>query len=159
MLQRLDAELTRRGDLFRKAGVQDLGAYRGAGRPEATAAMERMIDMYASEIGMDPGDLRRRNVIAPSAFPYATQTGASYDSGEYALALDRALDAAGYAALRGEQAQRRRNGDRMLLGIGMASYVEVTNPMGSGEWASIEVKNRFVATTTTVFRTLMKNAW
>ena len=118
-----------------------VGAYRGAGRPEATAAMERMIDMYASEIGMDPGDLRRRNVIAPSAFPYATQTGASYDSGEYALALDRALDAAGYAALRGEQAQRRRNGDRMLLGIGMASYVEVTNPMGSGEWASIEVKN------------------
>ena len=118
-----------------------VGAYRGAGRPEATAAMERMIDIYAAEIGMDPGDLRRRNLIAPSAFPYATQTGASYDSGEYAVALDRVLDAAGYAALRAEQAQRRRNGDRMLLGIGMASYVEVTNPMGSGEWASIEVKN------------------
>jgi carbon-monoxide dehydrogenase large subunit len=118
-----------------------VGAYRGAGRPEATAAMERMIDIYAAEVGMDPADLRRRNLIAPSAFPYATQTGASYDSGEYAVALDRVLDAAGYAALRAEQAQRRRNGDRMLLGIGMASYVEVTNPMGSGEWASIEVKN------------------
>ena len=117
-----------------------VGAYRGAGRPEATAAMERLVDIYAAEIGMDPGELRRRNVIAPSAFPYATQTGASYDSGEYALALDRALDAAGYADLRAEQARRRRNGDRKLLGIGMASYVEVTNPMGSGEWASVEVK-------------------
>ena len=118
-----------------------VGAYRGAGRPEATAAIERMIDIYAAEIGMDPGELRRRNVVAPDAFPYETPTGASYDSGEYADALDRVLDAAGYTDLRAEQEQRRRAGDRKLLGIGMASYVEVTNPMGSGEWASVEVKH------------------
>ena len=118
-----------------------VGAYRGAGRPEATAALERVVDMFAAEIGMDPGELRRRNVIAPGAFPYTTPTGAAYDSGEYAEAIDRVLDAAGYADLRSEQQARRRAGDPALLGIGMASYVEVTNPMGSGEWASVEVKN------------------
>ncbi|MEO5841989.1 MAG: xanthine dehydrogenase family protein molybdopterin-binding subunit [Acidimicrobiales bacterium] len=118
-----------------------VGAYRGAGRPEATAALERVVDMYAAEIGMDPGDLRRRNVIAPSAFPYTTPTGAAYDSGEYADAIDRVQAAAGYTELRAEQQARRRAGDRKLLGIGLASYVEVTNPMGSGEWASFEVKN------------------
>jgi CO/xanthine dehydrogenase Mo-binding subunit len=71
-----------------------------------------MVDIYAAEIGMDPGDLRRRNVIAPSAFPLTTPTGAAYDSGEYALALDRVLDAAGNDELRAEQQQRRRDGDR-----------------------------------------------
>jgi carbon-monoxide dehydrogenase large subunit len=118
-----------------------VGAYRGAGRPEATAALERVVDMFAAEIGMDPGELRRRNVITPGAFPYTTPTGAAYDSGEYAEAINRVLDAAGYAELRSEQQARRRSGDPKLLGIGMASYVEVTNPMGSGEWASVEVKH------------------
>ena len=88
-----------------------VGAYRGAGRPEATAALERVVDMYAAEIGMDPGELRRRNVIAPGAFPYTTPTGAAYDSGEYAAAIDRVLDAAGYAELRADQQTRRRTGD------------------------------------------------
>jgi carbon-monoxide dehydrogenase large subunit len=118
-----------------------VGAYRGAGRPEATAALERVVDMYAAEIGMDPGELRRRNVITPGAFPYTTPTGAAYDSGEYAAAIDRVLEAAGYAELRADQQARRSAGDTKMLGIGLASYVEVTNPMGSGEWASFEVKN------------------
>src|SRR4051794_6843218 len=84
-----------------------IGAYRGAGRPEATAAIERMVDRYAVEIGMDPGELRRRNLLAPDAFPYTTPTRATYDSGDYEGALDRALAAGGYDALRAEQAQRR----------------------------------------------------
>ena len=103
-----------------------VGAYRGAGRPEATATMERLVDMFADEIGMDPAEVRRRNFIPPDRFPYTTTTGMQYDSGEYAKALDKVLEAAGYADLRAEQERRRAAGDPMLLGIGIASYVEVT---------------------------------
>ncbi len=114
-----------------------MGAYRGAGRPEAAALIERIVDIAADEIGMDPAELRRKNFITPSEFPYTTVTGASYDSGDYAAALDEALRVADYDALRAEQAARRERGDRVQLGIGLSVYVEVTG--GGGEFAEVEV--------------------
>jgi aerobic carbon-monoxide dehydrogenase large subunit len=115
------------------------GAYRGAGRPEATAAIERAMDLFAAEIGMDPAEVRRINVVPADKFPFTTKGGATYDTGEYAKAIDRVLDAAGYAELRAEQAARRERGDAVQLGIGVSAYVEVT---GAGEFredASVEV--------------------
>ena len=114
-------------------------AYRGAGRPEATAAIERTIDEFARECGLDPADVRRKNYLTPSSFPLTTAMGAKYDSGEYAAALDKALEAAGYQNLREEQARRRASGDPLQLGIGIASYVETTNPMGSGDYGAVEI--------------------
>jgi carbon-monoxide dehydrogenase large subunit len=109
-----------------------IGAYRGAGRPEATAALERAIDLFAAEISADPADVRRKNLLAPFTEPHRTAFGALYDSGDYVAALDKALTAAGYADLRSQQAQRRASGDVRQLGIGVASYVEITG-MGDGE--------------------------
>jgi aerobic carbon-monoxide dehydrogenase large subunit len=109
-----------------------LGAYRGAGRPEATAAVERAMDLFAAEIGMDPADVRRRNLLPPFTEPHRTAFGALYDSGDYAAALDKALAAADYAGLRKEQAGRRERGDAVQLGIGLSCYVEITG-MGDGE--------------------------
>ena len=115
------------------------GAYRGAGRPEATAALERIVDVFAAEAGLDPAAVRRRNLVAADRFPFTTPTGTVYDSGDYAGALDRALAAAGYDELRAEQARRRENGDRRLLGIGVACYVEITGVMGGPEYGSVEL--------------------
>jgi carbon-monoxide dehydrogenase large subunit len=109
-----------------------VGAYRGAGRPEATAAIERAIDLFAAEIGMDPADVRRRNLLPPFTEPHRTKFGALYDTGDYVAALDKVLAAAGYEQLRKEQAERRDRGDTVALGIGLASYVEITG-MGDGE--------------------------
>lgn len=114
-------------------------AYRGAGRPEATAAIERAIDIFAAEIGMDPAEVRRRNLVPADRFPYVTPVGTSYDTGDYQRALDLALEAAGYEELRREQARRRETGDERLLGIGMATYVEITNPVPGGEFGSVEI--------------------
>lgn len=117
-----------------------IGAYRGAGRPEATQLIERVVDVAAAKIGMDPAEIRRRNFIQPSAFPLTTITGANYDSGEYEKALDAVLEAAGYAELRAEQAARRASGDSKQLGIGVSAYVEVTAPVGLHmEWGAVEV--------------------
>lgn len=115
------------------------GAYRGAGRPEATAAIERAMDLFAAEIGMDPAELRKRNVVAPDKFPFETKGGAVYDTGEYAKAIDRVLEAAGYAELRAEQAARRERGDTIQLGIGISSYVEITGGGMFAEDASVEM--------------------
>jgi aerobic carbon-monoxide dehydrogenase large subunit len=103
-----------------------IGAYRGAGRPEATWLLERMIDLLADELDLDPAEVRRRNLLPADAFPYDTVAGARYDSGDYVAALDRALEVAGYQRLRADQAERRRGGDRLQLGIGLSTYVEVT---------------------------------
>jgi aerobic carbon-monoxide dehydrogenase large subunit len=103
-----------------------IGAYRGAGRPEATALIERAMDQLAAKLDLDPAELRRRNFIAPDDFPHQTVAGARYDSGEYARALDRVLAAVGYDDLRAEQARRRESGDVRQLGIGVCSYVELT---------------------------------
>ncbi len=116
------------------------GAYRGAGRPEATHALERGLDFFAAEIGMDPAEVRRINYHAPEAFPLTTPTGANMDSGEYEAGLDAVLEAAGYAELRAEQASRREAGDSKLLGIGLCSYVEIANPMSNGEYGSCEIQ-------------------
>jgi carbon-monoxide dehydrogenase large subunit len=114
-------------------------AYRGAGRPEATAAVERALDLFAAEIGMDPVEVRRRNLIGATAFPFTTSTGAVYDSGDYGRALDLALEAAGFDELRAEQRSRREAGDRVQLGIGVSLYVEITaGPAGNqGEFAKV----------------------
>jgi aerobic carbon-monoxide dehydrogenase large subunit len=103
-----------------------VAAYRGAGRPEATAMVERAVDLLAARLGIDPAELRRRNLIPARAFPYTTATRARYDSGDYQGALDRVLEAAGYESLRAEQAARRERGDVRQLGIGLSAYVEVT---------------------------------
>ena len=111
-----------------------IGAYRGAGRPEASAALERAMDLFAAEIGADPAEVRRRNLLPPFTEPHRTKFGALYDTGDYVTALDKVLAAAGYDLLRKEQAERRARGDTMALGIGLASYVEITG-MGDGEEA------------------------
>jgi carbon-monoxide dehydrogenase large subunit len=116
-----------------------VGAYRGAGRPEATQMLERILDMAADELDMDPTELRRRNFIPPEDFPLTTLTGAPYDNGEYAKTLDAAIAAAGYQELRDEQERRRKEGDRIALGIGVGCYVEVTAPLGlDGEYGSAQ---------------------
>ncbi len=102
-----------------------VAAYRGAGRPEAIYYVERAIEMIADELGMDAADVRRRNYIKPEQFPYKTPTGSTYDTGDYEANLDAALETASYAALRAEQAERRANGSVTLLGIGLATYVEM----------------------------------
>ncbi|HEU4369431.1 MAG TPA: xanthine dehydrogenase family protein molybdopterin-binding subunit [Methylomirabilota bacterium] len=99
-----------------------VGAYRGAGRPEAAFLIERLVDEAARALDLDPADIRRRNAITREAFPYATATGQTYDSGDYHAALERALGAADYEGLRRSQAERRRRGE--LVGVGLALYVE-----------------------------------
>jgi carbon-monoxide dehydrogenase large subunit len=122
-------------------------AYRGAGRPEATAAIERAMDLFADEIGMDPAEVRRVNLIPKDAFPFTGVTDATYDIGDYELALDTVLDAAGYEGLRAEQARRRDAGEVVQLGIGLAVYVEVTaGPQAGKEFAKVEVEEDGSAT-------------
>ena len=116
-----------------------VGAYRGAGRPEATAAIERAVDLFAAECGLDPVAVRRRNLVDPDAFPHAAPSGAVYDSGDYEGALDKALVAVGYDDLRAEQAARRASGDTTMLGVGVATYVEVTATTPSGDHGSVEI--------------------
>jgi carbon-monoxide dehydrogenase large subunit len=107
-----------------------VGAYRGAGRPEAAAAVDRAIDLFASAAGLDPAEVRRKNLLPRFTEPHTTAFGAVYDSGDYVTALDKALNAADYPALRAEQARRRASGDPLQLGIGLSSYVEITGPGG-----------------------------
>ncbi|MFQ5521210.1 MAG: xanthine dehydrogenase family protein molybdopterin-binding subunit, partial [Candidatus Methylomirabilia bacterium] len=111
-----------------------IGAYRGAGRPEAAFLIERLVSEAARVLGIDPVDLRRKNFIPPERFPFKTATGQVYDSGNYERALDRALELAGYRQLRQEQAEARARGE--ILGIGLSTYVE---PCGLG-WESGSVR-------------------
>jgi carbon-monoxide dehydrogenase large subunit len=114
-------------------------AYRGAGRPEAAAAIERMVDLFAAEIGMDPIDVRRRNLVESDRFPYTTAMGTVYDSGDYLRALDLAIEAADIEALRREQHERRLRRDPVQLGIGVAVYVEITAMSGGSELGIVDV--------------------
>ena len=129
-------------------------AYRGAGRPEAIYFLERAMDMLASELEMDPAELRRRNFIRPEQFPFATQTGVEYDSGDYDKALDRALETAGWEQLKAERDAARAEG--RLVGLGLSMYVEVCGvgpsasmPMGGWEHSQVTVERdgRISATT------------
>lgn len=106
--------------------------YRGAGRPEAADTIERLMDQLARELQLDPIELRRRNFIQRDEFPYRSPAGVTYDSGDYAAALDRLLALADYPALRARQAAERARGERTLLGIGLASFVEPS----AGGWES-----------------------
>jgi aerobic carbon-monoxide dehydrogenase large subunit len=111
------------------------GAYRGAGRPEATFYLERLMDIIADEAGLDPATVRRVNFITPDKFPYTTHTREQYDTGEYEKPLDRALELVDYPRLRQEQAELRAQG--RYIGIGLASYVEIC---GFGPWESATVR-------------------
>jgi len=115
------------------------GAFRGAGRPEAAYAIERILDVLAAKLGLDPVELRRRNFIFNDAFPVTTSVGTVYDSGNYGGALDRALASADYRALRAEQQRRRDENARVQLGIGVSCYVEITGVMPGLEPARIVI--------------------
>ena len=129
-------------------------AYRGAGRPEATYFVERAMDMLARELGMDPAELRRKNFIQPEQFPYRTQMGAVYDSGDYEKALDCALRVAGWEELK--RARDAARADGRLVGLGLSMYVEScglgpssTLPPGGWEYSQVTVERdgRISATT------------
>jgi carbon-monoxide dehydrogenase large subunit len=120
-------------------------AYRGAGRPEATFLIERVMDHIAAELNLDPAEVRRRNFIAADDFPATTATELVYDSGDYESALDRLLELADYAGLRREQEERRARGK--VMGIGLSTYVEICGigpsaalPAGGWEACTVEVR-------------------
>ncbi|HYU03381.1 MAG TPA: xanthine dehydrogenase family protein molybdopterin-binding subunit [Jatrophihabitantaceae bacterium] len=100
-------------------------AYRGAGRPEATFAIERIVDEMAAELGMDPMELRRKNWITHEEFPYTTVSGLTYDSGNYEAATERALELIGWEELKSEQAERRASRDPVQLGLGISTFTEM----------------------------------
>ncbi|MEY4365832.1 MAG: hypothetical protein RLZZ305_1176 [Actinomycetota bacterium] len=114
-------------------------AYRGAGRPEATAAVERAMDLFALELGMDAAEVRRKNLIPKFSEPHTTVVGQTYDVGNYEESLNRVLAAADYAGWRRKQAERRKSGDARQIGVGVSVYVEITGGVGNGEQAKIEV--------------------
>jgi aerobic carbon-monoxide dehydrogenase large subunit len=117
-----------------------VSAYRGAGRPEATAAIERAVDLFALEAGLDPADVRRRNLVPRFDELYQSPSGATYDCGDFPAAFERVLAAADYDELRAEQRRRRERGDTLALGIGLSTYVEVTSgPTAGSEFARVEV--------------------
>ncbi|HEX7793062.1 MAG TPA: molybdopterin cofactor-binding domain-containing protein [Vicinamibacterales bacterium] len=129
-------------------------AYRGAGRPEATYFVERAMDMLARELKMDPAELRRKNFIKPHQFPFQTQVGAVYDSGDYEKALDRALKNSNWKQLLAERDAARKQG--RLMGVGLSMYVEVCGlgpsaalPTGGWEHAQVTIERdgRITATT------------
>ncbi|HEY1966677.1 MAG TPA: molybdopterin cofactor-binding domain-containing protein, partial [Pseudonocardia sp.] len=125
-------------------------AYRGAGRPEATFAIERIMDELAVELGRDPMDLRRQNWIAHEEFPFTTVAGLTYDTGNYEQATDQAMAEFDYAGLRREQARRRRDNDRVQLGIGISTFTEMCGlapsrvlgslDYGAGGWEAASVR-------------------
>ncbi|HVL85741.1 MAG TPA: xanthine dehydrogenase family protein molybdopterin-binding subunit [Pseudonocardia sp.] len=125
-------------------------AYRGAGRPEATFAIERMMDELANELGRDPMELREQNWIKHEEFPFTTVCGLSYDSGNYEAATAKAMELFDYAGLRREQEERRRNGDKVQLGIGISTFTEMCGlapsrvlgslSYGAGGWESASVR-------------------
>jgi carbon-monoxide dehydrogenase large subunit len=116
-----------------------VAAFRGAGRPEASQAIERALDVFAAEVGVDPVEVRRRNFIPKDAFPHTTVTHAAYDSGDYEGALDLALRSADYEELRAEQRRRREEGGPLQLGIGISCYVEITNGIAETEFGEVEI--------------------
>jgi carbon-monoxide dehydrogenase large subunit len=116
-----------------------MGAFRGAGRPEAAEMLERIMDISADELNIDPVELRRRNLIPAFEQPLTTVMGTTYDNGDYRKALEEAVRLAGYDQLRAEQEERRRRGDRWQLGIGVSVYVEITAGGGAQEYGSVEI--------------------
>ena len=125
-----------------------VSALRGAGRGPIIHALERSVDMFAAEIGMDPAELRRRNLLRTAAMPHASPTGAIYDDADYGEALERVLRLADYDELRRDQAQRRQANDPVQIGIGLASYNHRTCG-GGGESALVRIETNGAATVVT----------
>jgi aerobic carbon-monoxide dehydrogenase large subunit len=123
------------------------GPYRGAGRPEAADAIERLIDAITRELNADPVEFRRRNFIKPDEFPYRTPTGQVYDSGDYAMAMDRVLQLSGYRQLKEQQAAERARGERTLLGVGLATFTEPSAVGWESGFVRIEASGRVTAAT------------
>jgi carbon-monoxide dehydrogenase large subunit len=115
-------------------------AYRGAGRPEAAVAIERMVDRFAVEIGLDPASVRRLNMIPKFLETRTTGVGTDYDVGDYPRSLEVALAAAGYESLREQQAARRASPDPVQIGIGIGTYVEITSGVGGSEYGAVELE-------------------
>ncbi len=115
-----------------------VGAFRGAGRPEAAAALDRVLDIAAQELGITPQEIRRRNLIPADEFPYQTRTGVTYDNGDYRAPLEEALRIAGVDDARKEQQRRIDAGESKLLGIGISTYVEITG-FGGSEFGSVQI--------------------
>lgn len=125
-------------------------AYRGAGRPEATFGVERMMDELAAEVGVDPLEIREKNWIKHEEFPFTTVAGLEYDSGNYEAATARAKELFGYDELRAEQQRRRESGDRVQLGIGVSTFTEMCGlapsrvlgslDYGAGGWENAQVR-------------------
>lgn len=111
------------------------GIYRGAGRPEATLTIERVVEAVAREANLDPAEVRRRNFVQPDQFPYRSRGGYTFDTGEYEKALDKLLEVADYGGLRRWQAEMRGQGK--LVGIGLAAYVEVC---GFEDWGAARIQ-------------------
>ena len=118
------------------------GAYRGPGRAEATSLLERSMDMLAAELGLDPVELRRRNLIASDEYPYTTPTGLHYDSGDYGLLLDTLVERGGYDGWRERQAELRAQGSTTLLGIGVSVVVDSTAWFARRQAASVAITDR-----------------
>jgi carbon-monoxide dehydrogenase large subunit len=116
-----------------------MGAYRGAGRPEACALLERIIDVAAVELGIDPVELRRRNLLSAEAFPFTTATGMVYDVGEYRQTLDAAVALIGYEQVRAAQAERRSRGAVKQLGVGVVMWLDATPLNRPGEYAAVDI--------------------
>src|SRR5690606_38493245 len=110
-------------------------AYRGAGRPEATYLLERLVDTVARELGLDPVEVRRRNFIKADQFPYNTVSGLTYDSGDYEGALNKLLEKIDYEGFRRQQQEARQQG--RLLGIGFSTYVEICGLSPSRIWGAL----------------------
>jgi carbon-monoxide dehydrogenase large subunit len=115
------------------------GAYRGAGRPEPAFALERLMDLVAAETGVDPAEVRRRNLIRGEQYPYTAATGTVYDATDLPRALDTVLAAAGYDGLREEQARQRAEGARTRLGIGLSTFVDIAGRFSPPEFGAAEV--------------------
>ncbi len=115
-------------------------AYRGAGRPEAAAILERAVDLFAAEIGLDPIEVRRRNLLTKDAFPWSSPTGLTYDSGDYHRALDLVLEAVGHDEVRAEQRRRRSAGANKALGLGVSTFIDRTAGIPGTEYGAVELR-------------------
>jgi carbon-monoxide dehydrogenase large subunit len=117
-----------------------LVAYRGAGRPESAALVDRAIDLFAAEVGLDPADVRRKNLLRGDEQPWSSPTGLTYDSGDYAATFEQVLATVGFDDLRAEQARRREAGDRTLLGIGTSVFIDRTAGVPGPEYGAVQLR-------------------
>ncbi|MFV0260041.1 MAG: xanthine dehydrogenase family protein molybdopterin-binding subunit, partial [Acidimicrobiales bacterium] len=115
-------------------------AYRGAGRPEAGALLDRAADLFAVAAGVDPIEVRRRSLLTGDDLPWTNPTGVVYDSGDYRLALEQVADAVGYDEIRADQARQRRAGEQQLVGVGLSTFIDRTAGIPSPEYGALELR-------------------